>query len=194
MNWRAVSTVVLIVAAAATGWSVWTNRPEERGPANPNARSDYTLENFEVIVLDKQGRESFTLTAPRLVRNPGARTMSMATPVFHIPVSPGDNLPPTREAGWEVRSKAGWVSADGDELRLTGNVTAKTAGQRERPVVMTTEQLNVFPNRNRASSPSLVTVTQPGSILTGRGMEALLDSKRIRFTSNVKVRYAPPSR
>jgi len=114
--------------------------------------------------------------------------------VFYIPAAPGKGQAPTREAGWEVRSETGWVSADGEELRLLGNVNAKTAGQRERPVTMTTEQLNVFPKRNRATSPSTVTVVQPGSILRGQGMEALLDSKRIRFTSNVKVHYVVPPR
>lgn len=193
MNWRLVGIVGLVLAAAATGWSVWTNRPEERGPADPNARSDYILNDFEVVVLDDQGRESFTLAAPKLERHPGDRTMSMATPVFYIPASPGNDLPRTREAGWEVRSQEGWVSADGEELRLIGNVKATTAGERERPITMTTERLNIFPRKDRATSPSLVTVEQPGSILRGHGMEALLDSKRIRFNSNVKVRYAPPT-
>ena len=194
MNKRVLLTVGLLVAAAVTGWSVWTQRPPERPKADPNARSDYVLEDFEIVVLDKQGKESFTLVAPRLTRQPGDRTMNIATPLFHIPASPGNGLPPTREAGWEVRSKQGWVSAGGDELRLIGAVTAKTVGQRERPIVMATEQLNVFPERDRATAPFLVTVTQPGSILRGQGMEALLDSKRIRFHSNVKVRYAPPPR
>jgi len=195
VNQRKAITLLLLVAAFASGWAVWTHRPKHTGAANANTRSDYVLTNFEVVVLDKDtGQESFTLAAPKLERNPGDRTMTIATPVFYIPVSPGNGLPPTREAGWEVRSKTGWVSASGEELRLAGNVTAQTAGHRDKPVTMTTEQLNVFPHRNRAVSPVLVTVVQPGSILRGQGMEALLDSKRIRFSSNVKVQYVPPTR
>jgi lipopolysaccharide export system protein LptC len=191
VSWRTVLTLVLFVAAAATGWSIWQQRPDTRAPADPNARSDYVLEQFEVVVLDKQGRESFTLRAPRLARHPADRTMSMSTPVFYIPAAPAPGQAPTRAAGWEVHAKTGWVSAAGDELRLQGQVVAKTAGERERPITLATEQLNVFPERDRATSPVLVTVTQPGSILRGQGMEALLDSKRVRFSSNVKVRYVP---
>jgi lipopolysaccharide export system protein LptC len=194
VNRRALLTIGLLIAAIVTGWSAWKHRPSDRKAANVNARSDYVLQDFEVVVLDQLGQESFTLRAPRLERNPGDRTMSMPKPVFYIPAAPGKGQAPTREAGWEVRSETGWVSADGEELRLLGNVNAKTAGQRERPVTMTTEQLNVFPKRNRATSPSTVTVVQPGSILRGQGMEALLDSKRIRFTSNVKVHYVVPPR
>jgi len=187
---RLLLGLVLLVAAVFSGWSVWKHRPVER-VKTADARSDYVLQDFTVVVLDKQGREAFTLEAPRLARHPGDRTMTIATPVFHVPVAPAKGQAPTREAGWVVRAKTGWVSADGDEMRLKGAVTANTAGARAQPISMATEQLNVFPARNRATAPGAVTVTQPGSILRGHGMEALLDSKRVRFSSNVKVRYVP---
>lgn len=191
MNRRPLLTLGLLAAAIVTGWAVWTNREPARAPVASDARSDYVLQDFEVVVLDDQGRESFTLQAPRLERHPGDRTMHIPSPVFFIPVAPAKDQVPTRDAGWIVRAANGWVSANGEELRLQGGVVAKTGEQSPRPATMTTEQLNVFPEANRATSPSTVTVTQPGSILSGQGMEALLDSKRVRFSSNVKVRYVP---
>ena len=182
--------LVLLVVAAVTGWSVWKSRPDDRMPVADPTRSNYVLTDFEAIVLDDQGNESFTVQAPRLARSPADQTMTVETPVFFIPVSPGPNLPPTREAGWEVRSNTAWVSGKGDEVRLQGNVIA-VSKQSERGMRMTTQRLNVFPQKNRAVSPGVVTVTQPGSILRGQGMEALLDSKRVRFHSNVKLRYVP---
>jgi lipopolysaccharide export system protein LptC len=113
--------------------------------------------------------------------------MSLQTPVFVIPPKRGSG-----QAPWVVRSRSGWVSAEGDELRLRDDVVASSRNTAGRPVKMTTEQLNVFPDAKRATSPVAVTVTQPGSILRGVGMEALLDSKRVRLKSNVRIRYAPP--
>lgn len=188
MSWRIVLTLVLLVAAAISGWSIWTHRPERRAVAVAEQRSDYTLHDFELVVLDRQGKESFTLRAPELLRSPGDRTMSLATPLFLIPPAPG-----ARNGGWEVRARSGWVSAEGDELRLRGAVEATTLDN-ARPVRMTTDQLNVYPERKRASTPSAVTVTQPGSILRGRGMTALLDTSRVQLHSNVKVRYVPSGR
>ena len=182
--------LVLLVVAAVTGWSVWKSRPDDRMPVADPTRSNYVLTDFEAIVLDDLGHESFTVQAPRLARSPADETMTVETPVFFIPVAPGPNLPPTREAGWEVRSKTAWVSGDGDEVRLQGNVTAVSM-QATRGMKMTTDQMNVFPQKNRAIAPGLVTVTQPGSILRGQGMDALLDSKRVRFHSNVKLQYVP---
>ena len=189
MNWRLPLTLALLAAAIVSGWSVWKHRPATVGAGGDMQRSDYLLHDFEVVVLDRQGNESFTLRAPFLERQPGDRTMSLRTPVFLIPPKRGSDAAP-----WEVRADTGWVSAEGDELRLRGDVVAKTTGSASRPVKMTTEQLNVFPDDKRATSPVAVTVTQPGSILRGSGMEALLDSRRVRLTSNVRVRYVPSHR
>jgi lipopolysaccharide export system protein LptC len=190
---RGLLPLVLLVAAAVTGWSVWQHRPDDRGKGADTGRSNYVLTDFEAIVLDKQGHESFTVQAPRLVRDPGDETMTLETPVFYIPVAPAPGQAPTREAGWEVRSKSAWVSGSGEEVQLRGGVDM-TSASNARQMKMTTEQLNVFPAKNRAVSPTTVTVTQPGSILRGQGMEALLDSKRVLFHSKVKLRYVPSPR
>lgn len=186
MSWRSILTLVLLIAAAISGWSVWTHRPSRNATTTPDARSDYLLHDFELVVLDKQGEEAFTLRAPQLERHSGDKAMSLATPVFTIPPAPNSHSGP-----WEVRSKTGWVSAEGDELRLRGDVVATNAGSDGAPVKLATQELNVFPDTKRATSAADVIVTQPGSILRGHGMNALLDSKRIQLKSNVKGRYVP---
>ncbi len=56
---------------------------------------------------------------------------------------------------------------------------------------MRTERLNVFPNRNLAVSPVAVTITQPGSILRGRGLVTNLASKHYEIKSQVRIRHVP---
>ena len=182
MSWRTVLTLVLLVAAAISGWSVWTHRPNQASAAVADARSDYTLHDFELVALDKLGKEAFTLRAPQLQRHPGDRTMTLATPLFLLPTNDGGY--------WEIRSKQGWVSAEGDEVRLTGDVNA-TSPQGMTPTTFATQTLNVFPQTDRASSRDVVTVTQPGSILRGRGFDANLKSKRYTLLADVRTRYAP---
>ena len=92
-----------------------------------------------------------------------------------------------------MRARTGWVSAEGDELRLRGQVIAASTDGGA-PVRLATEELNVYPDAKRATSAVAVTVTQPGSILRGRNMTALLDSKRVQLKSNVKVRYESSGR
>ena len=188
MSWRGWLTLVLLLAAGLTGWSVWRGRDVQQTSAQTGGRADYLLEDFELIALDEQGRESFTVRAPRLTRDPAAKTLDIATPVFVIP--PGPNA---RTGAWEVRSHRGWVSADGNELRLRGEVRARSDDADGRPVLMATEQLNVFPDTKRANSAVPVTVTQPGLILNGQSLQAQLDTKRVHLT-DVKARYERTAR
>jgi lipopolysaccharide export system protein LptC len=182
VNGRVVATLLLLAAALASGWAIW-HQADEAVPATAgNGRPDYVLHDFELVALDDQGRESFTLRAPSMLRNPDERSMQMATPVFL--------LPDHEQRYWRVDSREGWISPDGKELRLRGDVrVASPPG--ERKVGMNTEQLNVYPDSDLAVSPTLVTITQPGSILRGRGLETDLASKRYTLKSQVHTRYVP---
>jgi lipopolysaccharide export system protein LptC len=182
MNWRVVLSIILVAAAIVIGGALW----RQHGPGSTQleaGRSDYTLYDFELVSLDAEGREAFTLHAPKLTRDPAVRTLDIATPVFAIPVRAGGNGAP-----WDVHSKTGWVSAAGDEIRLRGDVVATSTDADGQPIRMDTQQLNVFPQSNRATSAVQVAVRQPGLILNGHGMDAKLDS-RVVLLQNVKARY-----
>jgi len=188
MNWRTIVGGVLLVVALLSGWSLWKNR---EGTADDNlagGRADYVLVDFELVALDETGREAFTLRAPRLTRDPHAKTMDIATPLFVIPPKAG-----TAGTPWEVRSRTGWVAAKGEELRLRGQVRATSTNERGQPLLLASEQLNVFPKTKRASSAVAVALTQPGFILNGRGMEADLNTKLVHI-NNAKGRYERTSR
>lgn len=188
MNGRTIIVVLLTVVASLSGWSLWQKRLKDQGQTVPTGRADYVLQDFELVALNELGQESFTLRAPRLARDPNAKTMDITTPLFLIPPRAGSQGEP-----WEVRSKTGWVSAEGDELRLRGDVKAVSVGAVQ-PTTLASEEMNVFPKTKRASSAAQVTITRPGSILRGRGLEVSLASKQYTLKSEVSSRYVPPRR
>ncbi|MBF6022660.1 LPS export ABC transporter periplasmic protein LptC [Lysobacter niastensis] len=184
MSWRGIATVLLLIAALLTGWVRWLQRDKEQGQSHAQRRPDYVLSDFELVALDKKGQESFTLSAPRLERDPDAKTMTIATPLFVIPPTPGSQDKP-----WEVRARTGWVSPEGKELRLRGQVTANNTNRSGKAVSMETEELNVFPDEKRATSNAPITVRQPGFTLNGRGLDADLKANNIALKSDIKGRY-----
>ena len=186
MTWRGGLALVLLLAAIFSGWSLWKQRQHQKPSAVRSDRPDYVLTDFEVVALDKLGKEAFTLRAPHLRRRPDDKTMTLDTPLFFFPDKEG--------AYWQARSQSAWVSAKADEVRLRGDVNIDSPTGAARPVKMTTPQLNVFPDSSRASTPELVTVTQPGFILRGRGFETNLKSKQYEFKSQVRSSYDPSSR
>ena len=119
MTWRTATTWILLVAAIASGWMLWRQSAPESASPKAQFRPDYVLTDLELIALDDQGREAFTLRAPRLTRDPTATSMDLQTPVFVIPPQPGQTGTP-----WEVRSATAWVAPKGDEIRLRGQVRA----------------------------------------------------------------------
>lgn len=183
MSWRMALGLVLLVAAILSGWSAWRNRDIPAAARVALDRSDYIMKNFEMIALDRQGKEALTLRSPEMHRNPQDQTFDIATPLFLLPDDQGKY--------WQMRSQRGWMSAKGEELRLTGDVRGTSPEGAAQPTVFQTQRLNVFPNTNVAASDDTVTITQPGSILTGRGFETNLKTKEYEFKSQVKSIYEP---
>lgn len=186
VTWRNILVMLLVIGAAFSAWSLLTHRDHVAATIAADVRPDYTLKDFEMVVLTAQGEESFTLRAPELIRDPSAKTMDITTPVFLIP--PGKD---SRSDGWEVRSLTGWISAKGEELRLRGTVRAVSDGTAGVPVIIATEQLNVFPETDIINSAAEVSFTRPGSILRGRGLDMNLDTKLYSLHSEVRWHYVP---
>jgi lipopolysaccharide export system protein LptC len=184
VSWRAIFTSLLLVAVLATGWMRWLQRDREPSGNVAQRRPDYVLSDFELVALNKQGQEAFTVRAPRLERDPDAKTMTIATPLFVIPPAPGSQNKP-----WEVRARTGWVSPEGKELRLRGQVTAQSTNKEGKPVTMATEELNVFPDDKRATTTAPIRLSQPGFTLNGRGLDADLKANNIELKSDIKGRY-----
>ena len=182
MNWRLSLTLLLLLGAIATGWSVWRmSHPADDGLLH--ARPDYVLRDFEITSLDKQGKESFTLRGPMLQRDPSDKTMQLATPVFLVPDREGRY--------WNVSADHGTVPADGDQLQLAGSVLATSPANAPPATRIQTERLVLFPRENRATSPAAVTVTQPGFTMNGIGMRADFNRQQVSLLSQVSARYDP---
>ena len=185
MSWRLALGLVLLVAALFSGWSAWKQHGAIEAPAAATDRSDYLMRDFEMIGLDEAGQESITLRAPEMQRNARDQTFQITTPLFLLPDSEGKH--------WEMRSTSAWVSPKGDEVRLTGNVEGRSPEAAPVPTLFTTGRLNVFPRKNLASTDDKVTITRPGTILTGVGFEVDTQTKQYTFKSQVKTRYEPNS-
>lgn len=185
VTWRGGLTVLLLLAVIASGWSVWTYSAVTAEQANAQ-RPDYVLHDFEIVSLDAEGEEAFTLRGPELQRDPDAKSMSLLTPLFLVPDRNG--------AYWEVRAKHGLVPEDGKELRLRGDVIATSPAQLPPQTRIETAELNLFPRDNRATSTVAVTVTRPGLTMRGRGLEADFNRQQIALLSDVHSRYVPASR
>ncbi|PKM14659.1 MAG: LPS export ABC transporter periplasmic protein LptC [Gammaproteobacteria bacterium HGW-Gammaproteobacteria-2] len=182
MIMRNLATLVLLAAAILTSWLAWQLRPQPAPDVPGPPRSDYSLDQYELVVLDEHGEESFTVRGPILSRDPNTSEWFLNQPRFSFPTA---NSEP-----WLAQSQSGWVSAHAEEVRLQRDVQvlgpAQPSGERARLV---TAAITVFPKQNLARSTDSVTITQGGSILRGQGMETNFQTHQFRLFSEVRARY-----
>jgi len=185
MGWRSILSACLLLAALLTGWSAWREQEKIPPPASQTARSDYVLHEFTLVVLNAEGLESFSVEAPLLRQTVGARTLELETPLFLLPDRDHRERP-----RWQLIADSGLVSADGQHIRLSGDVQATPFDERN-PMRIETGRLDLFPQQELATSDALVTITRPGTTMLGTGMRAQLDANRVELLSNVNFRNEP---
>ncbi len=181
---RTLVAVVLALAAVLSSWAVLRlQREAEPPPLVGPPRSDYTATDFELVMLDADGGESFVVTGPLLTRHPAVGTLSVDEPRFAVPDQHGKP--------WTARAADAWISADGSELRLTGDVQIDGPPGDAAALGLRGESLSIFPRENRAASDDVVTVLDGATILTGRGIRAQFDTRRVEFLSEVRIHHVP---
>ena len=184
MNWRNVLGLGLLLAALASSWSAWRHRAITE-PAGPDeSRTDFTLGNFEIVALGKDGKESMTLRAPAMERSRADQTSTLTRPLFLLPDGAGQH--------WQLQADTGWVSAKGEELRLRGNVAGDSPQVPEvKPTTLRTDSLDAFPDTHQVRTAAAVVMTQPGIMQSGVGFQADLKTRQYKLLSQVKSRYEP---
>lgn len=184
MNWRALLGLVLLVAAVATGWSAWKMRGNDTPAAAGGERSDYVLRDFELVVLGEDGTESVRVQSPELQRRDD-ESMDVLQPVFLAPAEPGP---------WRLTADRGWISADGEQVRLDGNVAGDSDPASPAPTSFRTRSMELLPAQDQARTDQAVQLARPGIVQTGTGMEANLKTRQYRLLSQVRTRYEPSAR
>jgi lipopolysaccharide export system protein LptC len=164
---------------------LWRYGAEAPPVVTPAQRSDYVLRDFELITLDDEGNESFTVRGPFLQRDRSGKSLSLVRPRFSFPAADGGGR-------WKARADRAWVSEGGEQVHLMRNV--RMTGPESPAGLVTrfrTSRLVVFPDTEEARSDERVTVTQGDSILEGTGLRADMKAKRFTLQNQVKGRYVP---
>lgn len=177
---------VLAGLAVLTSYRIWQLRAEEEGPVLVGPpRSDYQLDDFELVAFDEQGAQSFWVRGPRLVRHHELGTLDLEQPRLGMPAAPH---------AWRGRAERGWISADGSTVRLLGAVELYDEAATGAENRLTTEALTLEPRARRAATDHAVTIVAAGTILRGRGLRADLTTRRLRLLSEVTGRHEPARR
>ena len=186
MERRLVLTIALLAAlAVGTQALVWIYAARNASPAFVGPpRSDYTLANFSVDALDNDGRHTFSIAGPRLVRRAEDGSIFVAAPKYEI-IDNSHNV-------WRGHSDSAWVNKDGSIMRFEGNVQMRREPTATvTPVELQTSDLTVTsdksmsPPKKTLETAALATITDPNHVVHGVGMKADLGLKVVELLSDV---------
>ena len=141
MNWieRTVIFTIVIILAGLTAWMQSDLLEEDDISGESVAQShdpDYYIENFTAVGMDTEGNRQYLLEAERMVHFPIDDTALLDKP--HV-IQYETGRAPTH-----IYSETGWISPNGDEVLLTGNVRViRGRDSTGSGGVTTTDKLNI---------------------------------------------------
>lgn len=172
--------IFLLLAVALSQLLLWWLEPEPQPVATTGPpRSGYSLRNFHLEVLRRDGSIGFSMHAPHLQRRNSDGSLFIDEPRFRLPTDQGP--------GWHGRAERGWVRADGGLLKLSGEVRLK----RPPATRILTSNLTAWPDQRRLATKAPVEIHQPGRILSGTGLKANLDTHTLELLADVHGTFQP---
>ena len=146
---RIIIFSIVIVLGGITAWmqtSLFDESIDEEIVVAESHDPDYYIENFTAVGMDTDGNRQYVLEAARMVHFPDDDTALLDKP--HVIQYAPDRAPINTYA------ETGWVSANGDEVKLTGNVRViRGRDSTGSGGVTTTDQLDIVLKDPISSTP-----------------------------------------
>jgi LPS export ABC transporter protein LptC len=162
----------------------------------------YAAHDAEVIETGEDGRERLRLTADNIRQRSETGAIELErlamnyVPTDETPSDKGARPaePASRDAqrSWRVTADRGTVQANGDQVRLDGNVNVLApAPGSGAPVELTTDLLFMSTVAEVIRTESPVTVKLSGHRITAVGLQADLKARKLRLESDVHGTFSP---
>jgi lipopolysaccharide export system protein LptC len=184
---RLFPLLLMLALALLSFWLERTLREDEKHPALRRHDPDFLVENFTLTRYDTRGAPETTLAAAKMVHYPDDDSTELFAPRI---VQQKMNEPRLR-----LSADHGKLSHDGEEVFLHGNVLLlREAGAGRGEARMDTSFLHVVSARSLVRTDREVSVSGPGRLLQGRGMEYRNDTGQLFLRDQVRGRFVPRDR
>ena len=196
---KSLLTFALLVIAVVS-WQ-WIDERDVQPRADSNTiqmvetRSDYYLENFEIVNIANSGNPTtdgktigsyLKITGQSLSHHYIEGYSLINNPTVHLRSSDGGQ--------WQASASNGTVSANFDVLDLQNNVEIKHNQSRGRSeVTVNTNSISIDNGSRTISSSETVQVNGHGWQYNANTMHAEIDKGTLSFTSGVEAQFANPN-
>jgi lipopolysaccharide export system protein LptC len=179
--------VLLAFIAMITYWINYTVQPElPKIDGSSRHDPDYIMSNFETTQTDIKGDLRYKLAAIEMRHFPDDDTTELQQPRY---TQFAVNKPYTR-----VTSERGFVSSDGEEVKLFDNVVVtRQAFEGKGEMTVETDYLNILPNEELVTTDRPVVIKQaPKTVIYATGMIYEKKKQTVTLLNRVRAHYEKP--
>ena len=186
MNGKLRNYVIGLLAVTLIGaLGYWNIRPEsfmERRAAEAGNAIDFYVIGASAQQFRDDGKLQYELVAEKLEHIKASDITLVEKPDLQL--YRGTQHP------WHVRSDRGEVAPEGKEVELIDNVRIARTDASNRPIVITSSRVTVFPDEEYAQTRQAVRIEAANGVTTAQGMKAYMNDGRIDLLSNVRGQHA----
>jgi lipopolysaccharide export system protein LptC len=157
----------LVIVGLLAGMTFWLDMASQSPTTGTDGKSrhdpDYIVENFEVKRFDPRGDLQHTLRAASMQHYPDDDSTTIQAPhlTYH-------RQPPTL-----ISAQTAHLDSEGKHVQLIKDVRVERVSLGDKPAtVLTTVELDAFPDDEIATSKAPVTIVQGRSSISGIGLNA----------------------
>jgi lipopolysaccharide export system protein LptC len=179
-------SLLLIIAIALSAWSIILSKQVLPTKDHDSNQPDAYMENIVAVILNKEGKPSLKIEAPKMVHYAENNTTHITHP--HVTAYRQSPQP------WYINSDSAQALNGLERVIFTRNVVIYHPSDLENPnTTMHTNALTIFPDKQQAETNDAITITQPDTIVHAVGMLADLNDGTIKLLSQAKGEYVPNS-
>lgn len=182
LNGKYIYLYVAIIAVMSWWLVKLTGLDEVRAPV-PAHSPDYFSTGYTKWEMNEAGKLKNKLLADKMTHYSDDGTTHLDKPVmfFHK-----EKTPP-----WVIKAETGILSADGQDLLLTGKVNVERAkGEGVNPLIINTSNVRVKPETSYAETDEWAELINPPNVTTGTGMKLVFSNPiTIELLANVRGKY-----
>ena len=176
--------VLLLIAAVASGVLVLRNSPQDSG-RKPGFELGigYYMKQAELVRTGETGQVLYRVQTDEATQidEDGIIEMDLVRVSYE----------PLTEVPWDLRADKGHILPDRNIIQLTGDVVAKTRGETQAPIRISTDFLELDTDTYIANTDRDVAIDYTNNRIFATGLRAYLKEERLQLISKVNGLFIP---
>lgn len=198
-RWFIILLAILLLVISRLVWRQLQTDPVEPSPGS--ARFAYRIDDLVLTILDPQGNEQVTIRSPLLVDGGEGQPSELSDPIITAP--DGNGI-------WQLSARKALIDRNNEHVTLLGDVVLQSLNPNENlkenpgqklsqnqnsnlnpqgPIRVETPQAELDIQAKALSSAEIVTITQSGMRLQGRGLSGNLEQETYVLHQDVHAEF-----